>query len=82
MQTIYESFIASCDAQPDKALFERPDAPDITYAEARDLVQRFATVLTDIGVRPGDRVAVQTERAPRPSASIWRRYRSAASTCL
>lgn len=64
MQTIYESFIASCDAQPDKALFERPDAPDITYAEARDLVQRFATVLTDIGVRPGDRVAVQTEKSP------------------
>ena len=63
MQTIYESFIASADANPGKALFERPGDADITYAEARDLVGRFASVLSQIGVQPGDRVAVQTDKS-------------------
>ncbi|MBU3031881.1 malonate--CoA ligase [Paracoccus marinaquae] len=63
MQTIYESFLASVDAVPGKALFERPGAADISYAEARDLVQRLAAVLTETGVQPGDRVAVQTEKS-------------------
>lgn len=64
MQTILEDFIASAEARPDKALFERPDGPDISYAEARDLVERLASVLVDLGVSPGDRVAVQTEKSP------------------
>ena len=63
MQTIYESFIASTDANPDKALFEQPGGPDISYAEARELVHRLADVLTDLGVKPGDRVAVQTDKS-------------------
>lgn len=64
MQTIHESFIASVEAHPEKTLFERPGKPDITYDQARILVERLATVLTDIGVKPGDRVAVQTEKSP------------------
>ncbi|WP_299906893.1 malonyl-CoA synthase [uncultured Paracoccus sp.] len=64
MQTIHQSFIASVEAQPEKALFERPGQPDITYAEARALVERFTAVLTEIGVRPGDRVAVQNDKSP------------------
>ncbi|WP_323715900.1 malonate--CoA ligase [Paracoccus aminovorans] len=63
MQTIHESFIASAEAHPDKALFERPGQPDITYAGTRDLVWRLSRVLTDIGVRPGDRVAVQADKS-------------------
>ncbi|AUH65710.1 malonate--CoA ligase [Paracoccus zhejiangensis] len=63
MQTIHQSFIASVEAQPGKALFERPGQPDITYAEARALVERFAAVLTEIGVQSGDRVAVQTDKS-------------------
>ena len=63
MQTIHESFIASVEAEPGKVLFERPGLSDITYAQARDLTERFAAVLTEIGVRPGDRVAVQTEKS-------------------
>jgi len=64
MQTIYESFLASTEGAPQKTLFERPGAPDITYAQARDLVHRLATVLTGFGVQPGDRVAAQTEKSP------------------
>lgn len=63
MQTIHQSFIASVEANPGKALFERPGQPDITYAEARVLVERFAAVLTGAGVQPGDRVAVQTDKS-------------------
>ncbi|MCB2130707.1 MAG: malonyl-CoA synthase [Rhodobacteraceae bacterium] len=64
MQTIYDSFLASVEASPDKALFDRPGKPDISFAEARDSVWRLATVLTDIGVKPGDRVAAQTDKSP------------------
>jgi hypothetical protein len=34
----HESFIASAEAQPDKALFERPGQSDITYGDAREMV--------------------------------------------
>lgn len=64
MQTIHQSFIASVGANPGKALFERPGQPDITYADALALTQRFAAVLTQAGVQPGDRVAVQTDKSP------------------
>ena len=64
MQTIHQSFIASVEANPGKALFERPGQPDITYGDALALTQRFAAVLTDAGVQPGDRVAVQTDKSP------------------
>lgn len=63
MQTIHQSFIASTEANPEKALFERPGKSDISYAEARTLVEKFAAVLTEIGVQPGDRVAVQTDKS-------------------
>lgn len=64
MQTIHQSFLASVQAHPDKALFEVPGGSDISYADAADRVQRLAAVLTDIGVQPGDRVAVQTDKSP------------------
>ncbi len=63
MQTIYESFAASAKANPGKALFECPGQPDITYADTFEQAGRFAAVLTDLGVQPGDRVAVQTEKS-------------------
>lgn len=63
MQTIHESFIASVEADPGKVLFERPGLSDITFAQARDLTERFAAVLIEIGVSPGDRVAVQTDKS-------------------
>lgn len=64
MQTIHESFLASVEARPGKALFERPGQPDITYRAARDLMQRLAAALTEIGLQPGDRVAVQVDKSP------------------
>lgn len=64
MQTIYESFLTSVDSHPDKALFECPGKPDLTYAATRDIIRKLAAVLTDIGVKPGDRVAAQIDKSP------------------
>jgi malonyl-CoA/methylmalonyl-CoA synthetase len=61
---LFDMFERSCDAHPDKALFERPGLPSISFGEARDQTLRFASVLRALGVRPGDRVAVQVEKSP------------------
>ncbi|MDO5498571.1 MAG: malonyl-CoA synthase [Propionibacteriaceae bacterium] len=64
MQTILCSFLGSVAAHPDKCLFERPGQPEISYAAARAIVERFAGALTELGVRPGDRVAAQVDKSP------------------
>lgn len=64
MQTIFQSFITSAEGNPGKVLFARPGGSDITYDKAQKLVGQFAAVLTEIGVKPGDRVAVQTDKSP------------------
>jgi malonyl-CoA/methylmalonyl-CoA synthetase len=68
MQTIYENFVAAAKRSGDKPLFERPDQPDLTFTQMHDLVGRLATVLDDIGVTAGDRVAVQVEKSPEAIA--------------
>ena len=61
--TIHDQFEARCEEHGEKLLFERRDQPDITFAEARDNVHRYVSVLGELGVRPGDRVAVQVEKS-------------------
>lgn len=68
MQTIERNFTRVATAHGDKALFERPGQPDISFAAMQDLVGRLATVLGDLGVTPGDRVAVQVEKSPEAIA--------------
>ncbi|WP_459430561.1 malonate--CoA ligase [Roseivivax sp.] len=62
--TIPEMFDAICREEGAKVMFERPGQPPITYAAAHDLVLRLATALVELGVCPGDRVAVQVEKSP------------------
>ncbi len=64
MPTIHESFLRSVAAHPDKALFERPGRPDLTYAQAKVTVEHLAGALSAIGITPGDRVAVQVPKSP------------------
>ena len=68
MQTIYDTFQSVAGLMEAKPLFRRPGQPDISYAETRDLAERLATVLAGLGVRPGDRVAVQVEKSPEAIA--------------
>ncbi|MEM7722519.1 MAG: malonyl-CoA synthase [Pseudomonadota bacterium] len=41
----------------------RPNAPDVTFGALWDGAGRFATTLLDLGVKPGDRVAVQVPKS-------------------
>jgi len=68
MQTIHELFIQTAEVMQGKPLFERPGKPAISFAETRDLVERLAGALGDLGVAPGDRVAVQVEKSPEAIA--------------
>ncbi|NNG20947.1 malonyl-CoA synthase [Naumannella sp. ID2617S] len=64
MTTIHSRFLESAEAHPDKVLFSRPADTDLTYADSRALVERFAGTLHELGVRPGDRVAAQVDKSP------------------
>lgn len=68
MQTIHEHFIQTAEVMQGKTLFERPGRPDISFAQMRDTVERLAGALTELGVAPGDRVAVQVEKSPEAIA--------------
>jgi malonyl-CoA/methylmalonyl-CoA synthetase len=48
----------------DTLFLETPDGRSLTYGQLFDAAGRFAHVLTSLGVRPGDRVAVQVEKSP------------------
>jgi malonyl-CoA/methylmalonyl-CoA synthetase len=52
------------DADPKRLLIETADGRKITYGDAVALSGKFANALRTRGVVPGDRVAVQTEKAP------------------
>ncbi len=67
-RTITDAFAeAVADAGERIALVDAPNRPDfaygaprrLTFAQAADEVRRLATVLTDLGVKPDDRVLVQ-----------------------
>ncbi|MBX3481434.1 MAG: malonyl-CoA synthase [Caulobacter sp.] len=51
-------------AAPGDRFLERPDGSLIRYGDLPGLTGRLANVLSDQGVRPGDRVAVQVEKSP------------------
>lgn len=68
MQTIYQSFAAVAEVMQSKPLFVRADAPDLSYSDTLALVEHLAAALEDTGVRPGDRVAMQTAKSPEAIA--------------
>ena len=48
----------------DKELFILPNQQGMTYRVALDRTQRLAATLVTLGVKPGDRVAVQVDKSP------------------
>ncbi len=62
--SLFEMFERSCRTHADKPLFERPGQPPISFGESIEQTSRFATVLRDLGVRKGDRVAAQVDKSP------------------
>ena len=62
--TIHDMFDRRCEANGEKVLFELKERPNLSYAETRATVRRLASVLTEMGVAPGDRVAAQVKKSP------------------
>lgn len=60
---LFSRLTAYAEANPDKPFAMQPDAPSQSYGAARQNALRLAAVLTDAGLKPGDRVAVQVEKS-------------------
>jgi malonyl-CoA/methylmalonyl-CoA synthetase len=51
-------------ALPERLFLETAEGREVTYAGLREQSGRMAGALKELGVRPGDRVAVQVEKSP------------------
>src|SRR5262249_17895403 len=51
-------------SDPDKTFLETSDGRVLTYRAWRDGPARFAPLLAQRGLKPGDRLAVQVEKSP------------------
>ncbi|MFL6844712.1 MAG: malonate--CoA ligase [Allosphingosinicella sp.] len=60
---LYGLFRARFPAEPDAAFLIGPDGSELGYAEVDVRTGRLAERLVRLGVRPGDRVAVQAEKS-------------------
>lgn len=88
VQQIWDEFAAGdastawllCDRHPDEAIAitfvdERLTARDLSFGTLRELSNRAASVLRDLGVEPGDRVATLMGKSPELVATMlgaWR----------
>ena len=55
-------------AELDTPLLETPEGRVVTYGRMEQLAGRYASALAELGVKPGDRVAVQVEKSPEALA--------------
>ena len=61
--SMVEPFLRSARAHPDRLAIVHGEV-ELTYAEARRRVEHLASVLVEVGVRPGDRVAYLLPNGP------------------
>lgn len=64
-----------------KTFLETQDGRRITYGDILTLSARYANALTDLGVGPGDRVAVQVEKTPEALMLYLATVRAAGFSC-
>jgi malonyl-CoA/methylmalonyl-CoA synthetase len=62
-QNLYAAFRGAMPAAA-KAYLRTPDGRTLTYGDLHEGSARFANALVGLGVKPGDRVAVQVEKSP------------------
>ena len=61
---LYHHFNRQFMAHADKELLRTDDDENLSYADVDRESARFARYLTDLGVRPGDRISVQVQKSP------------------
>ncbi|MGE3292212.1 MAG: malonyl-CoA synthase [Geminicoccaceae bacterium] len=62
-ENLFETFRRGFPSDYGRVFLERPDGSMVSYGELLELSGRMARVLVDLGVQPGDRVAVQVEKS-------------------
>jgi len=62
---IYSVFQQHFPASPDAPFIETPDGASYNYGDLQQEVSRLANFLSNIGVKKGDRVAVQVDKSPQ-----------------
>ncbi|HET9576445.1 MAG TPA: malonyl-CoA synthase [Usitatibacter sp.] len=63
-QNLYALFESRFPADRESPLLILPDESVVTYGQADEGAARYAALLAGLGLRPGDRVAVQVEKSP------------------
>ena len=63
-ENLYAVLAGAFPADRNRTFMRTPDAGDISFAELDRLSARMANLLVSLGVKPGDRVAVQVEKSP------------------
>lgn len=61
---LYTHFARIMNARGKNPFIELPDREGYSYASALKMIDKLAGALIDLGVKPGDRVAVQTDKSP------------------
>ncbi|WP_447555029.1 malonate--CoA ligase [Vreelandella sp. EE22] len=61
---LYLHFYPHFERAPDKVLMDTLDGTRYHYRDVLSQSRRFATILLELGVTPGDRVAVQVDKSP------------------
>jgi malonyl-CoA/methylmalonyl-CoA synthetase len=59
-----EHFLDRCNTAPDAPFLILPDGTEISYCAAARRTAQLANAFAELGVKPGDRVAVQVDKSP------------------
>jgi malonyl-CoA/methylmalonyl-CoA synthetase len=62
-ENLFSVFTAQAPADRSKPFIERPDGSVITYQDMETDTARIANILSAMGLKPGDRVAVQVDKS-------------------
>jgi len=62
-ENLFTTFQSRLPADQTRVFLERPDGTTLSYADLADISGRLASVLKELGVKPGDRMAAQVEKS-------------------
>ncbi len=63
-QNLFKTFATRMEARGTANFITTPEDKEYSYAEALGITERIAGALKHLGVKPGDRVAVQVDKSP------------------